>query len=37
METGGKQIKRKNANKEKLKSTGASLEEKESEAKEKKR
>ena len=35
MEAGGKQIKRKNANKEK--STGNILEEKESEAKEKKR
>ena len=37
MEAGGKQIKRKNANKEKSKSTGNILEEKESEAKEKKR
>jgi len=37
MEAGGKQIKRKNANKEKLKSPGTSLEEKENEAKENKR
>jgi len=37
MEAGGKQIKRKNANREKLKSTGTTLEEKESEAKENKR
>jgi|TergutCu122P5_1016488.scaffolds.fasta_scaffold1465930_3 hypothetical protein len=37
MEAGGKQIKRKNVNKEKLKSTGTTLEEKESEAKENKR
>lgn len=36
MEAGGKQVKRKNVNKEKLKSTGTSLEEKESEAKENK-
>lgn len=37
MEAAGKQIKRRNANKEKLKSTGTTLEEKESEAKENKR
>jgi hypothetical protein len=37
MEGGSKQIKRKNANKEKLKSAGTVLEEKEKETKEKKR
>jgi hypothetical protein len=37
MEAGGKQIKRRNANKEKLKSTSTTLEEKETEAKENKR
>jgi hypothetical protein len=37
MEASGKQIKRRNANKGKLKSAGTVLEEKESEAKEKKR